>query len=71
MLNCPNYAKLCYVFIFFDQTSLTLLLQQKFAMSQRGGEPSAASGLSPAKDSGGKCTYYGAQEVPLTATAGV
>ena len=28
MLNCPNYAKLCYVFIFFDQTSLTLLLQQ-------------------------------------------
>ena len=63
-------------------------------MSQRGGEPSAATGLSPktveenahfimelkkyhlqlqwVKDSGGKCTlYYGAQEVPLTATVGV
>jgi len=26
--------------------------------AQRGGEPSAATGLSPAKDSGGKCTYY-------------
>ena len=40
-------------------------------MSQRGGEGSAATGLSPAKDSGGKCTHYGAQEVPLTATVGV
>jgi len=40
-------------------------------MSQRGRQPSAATGLSPAKDSGGKCTYYGAQEVPFTATAGV
>ena len=58
---------LCLIFV--DQSSLTLLLQQKFAMSQRGREPSAASGLSSAKDSGGKCAYYGAQEVPLTATA--
>jgi len=32
-------------------------------MSQRGREPSAATGLSPAEDSGGKCIYQGAQEV--------
>jgi len=31
-------------------------------MSQRGGEPSAATGLSPPEDSGGKCTYFVAQE---------
>jgi len=37
--------------------------------SQTGGEPSAATGLSPAE--GSKCTHQGAQEVPLTATAGV
>ena len=40
-------------------------------MSQRGREPSAATGLSPAEDNGGKCTSQGAQEVPFTATAGV
>jgi len=34
-------------------------------------EPSAASGLYPAHDSGGKYTHQGAQEVPLTATAGM
>jgi len=34
-------------------------------------EPSAAIDLSLAEDSGGKCTHQGAQEVPLTATAGV
>ena len=41
--------------------------------SQRGGKPSAATGLSPwpAKDSNRKCTHPGAQKVPLTAIAGV
>jgi len=34
-------------------------------MSQRGRYPSAVTGLSPAEDNGGKCTYQGAQEVPL------
>jgi len=55
---------------------LTLLLpQQKFAwkppLSQRGQQPSAATRLSPAESSGGKCTHQEAQEVPLRATAGV
>ena len=40
-------------------------------MSQLGREPSAATALSPAEDGGGKCTHQEAQEVPLTATAGV
>jgi len=34
---------------------------------QRGREHSAAAGLSPAEDSGGKCTHQGAQDVPTTA----
>jgi len=36
-------------------------------LSQKGGEPSAATNLSPAEGS----THQGAQEVPLTAIAGV
>jgi len=40
-------------------------------MSQRGGQPSVATGLSPAEGSRGNCTHQGAQEVTLTATAGV
>ena len=41
-------------------------------MSQRGREPSEATGLSPAEDNGGKCTYEGDQEVPFQLrTAGV
>ena len=52
-----SWVLLCYSW-------LTLLLpQQKFAP--------AATGLSLAEDSGGKCTHQGAQEVPLTTTAGV
>jgi len=39
-------------------------------ISQRGGEPSAATGLSPAEDSGRKCIYQGAQERATSVTAG-
>ena len=42
-----------------------------YTLSQRGQKPSAAMCLSPAEMSGGKCTHQEAQEVPLTATAGV
>jgi len=35
-------------------------------MSQRGREPSAATGLSLAEDSGGEGTHQGAQEVPFS-----
>ena len=34
-----------------------------YSLSQRAGEPSAATGHFPAEDSGGKCTHQGAQEV--------
>ena len=54
---------------------LTLLRpQQKFApehIPQRGGKPSAATGLSTVERKQWKCTHQGAQEVPLTDTAGV
>jgi len=40
-------------------------------MSQRGGKLSAATGLSPEEDSGGKCAHQRTQEVPLADTAGV
>jgi len=39
-------------------------------MSQGGGEPSAATSLSQAEDSGGN-TQQGAQEVPLTTTMSI
>ena len=40
-------------------------------LPQRGREPSVATGLSLAEDSGGKYTHQGAQEIPVTTAAGV
>ena len=46
-------------------TSDSLFSFPTSSISRRGRKPSAATGLSPAEDSGGKRTHQGAQEVPL------